>query len=671
MLRFIPLGLALVSLLQARTPAAQPQRLSSDTPQTTTLGATFIAPAGWSVEVRGPATILEAPEQDSQIALIDVSAPDADAAAAAAWAAYRPDAKWPLKVATALADQDGWRNRRSYVYETSPNERRTVRATAMQRDNTWTVMIWNLSDSTAEKRLAQVRLVLDRLFPKGYRRETFAGRKALTLDDKRIAQLAAFIEGAQRQLAVPGVALGLVQNGKVVFAGGFGVRALGQPEKVDAETLFMIASNTKPLTTLLLAKLVDEGKLTWETPVTSVLPSFKLGDPATTAQVHVKHLICACTGLPRQDFEWLLEFKNGTPSSALGTLGTMQPTSKFGEMYQYSNPLAAAGGYVGGHAAIPSIELGAAYDRAMQERVFDPLGMSATTFDFKRARAANHAAPHALDVDDRIAQAVMEVNYAILPVRPAGGAWSNVRDLLRYVSMELNRGTLPGGKRYINEAPLLARRTPQVSVGRDRSYGMGLSTESTWGIPVLRHGGSMIGYKTDMIFLPDHGVGAVILTNSDSGQLILGPFSRKLLEVLFDGEAEADSQLAAAAKAMHARIVAERTRLTVPAAAEHARTLARAYTSRALGDIAVSFQEPSDGVSSVVTTFDFGEWKSQVASRKNVDGTVSFITIVPGMQGLEFVVNEKNRIRTLVFRDAQHEYVFTERAATSPSTGRQ
>ena len=103
----------------------------------------------------------------------------------------------------------------------------------------------------------------------------------------------------------------------------------------------------------MLGKLVDEKKLTWSTPVTQAFPAFKLGDAATTSRVLIKHLICACTGLPRQDFEWLLEFQSLTPAGALAVLGTMQPTTRFGEMFQYSNPLAAAAGYVGGHVLIP------------------------------------------------------------------------------------------------------------------------------------------------------------------------------------------------------------------------------------------------------------------------------------------------------------------------------
>jgi CubicO group peptidase (beta-lactamase class C family) len=255
----------------------------------------------------------------------------------------------------------------------------------------------------------------------------------------------------------------------------------------------------------------------------------------------------------------------------------------------------------------------------------------------------------------------MDVNYAIVPVRPAGGAWSNVRDVLKYVTMELGRGVLPDGTRYIGETPLLERRAPQVPIGRDETYGMGLEVDSTWGIPVVHHGGSLIGYKTDMIFLPDHGVGAVILTNSDSGNLMLGPFRRKLLEVLFDGESQADARLSAAAKSMHAQIAAERPKLTVPAAAEVARTLARHYHNAALGNIDVSVAAADGSSASGGTIFDFGEWRSPVASRKNDDGTMSFVTIAPGIDGLEFVVSASGRKPSLVFRDAQHEYVFVER----------
>ena len=126
-----------------------------------------------------------------------------------------------------------------------------------------------MAQAVGEKRGAQVALIFDRLLPKGYERESFAGKKAHPLDAGAPRQARrASSRAAARRLGVPGVAVGIVQDGKVVFAGGFGVRELGSTTPVDADTLFMIASNTKALTTLLLAKLVDEGKLTWDTPVT-------------------------------------------------------------------------------------------------------------------------------------------------------------------------------------------------------------------------------------------------------------------------------------------------------------------------------------------------------------------------------------------------------------------
>jgi CubicO group peptidase (beta-lactamase class C family) len=631
---------------------AAAERLTRDTPKTTTEGNTFIAPAGWSIVVHGPATILEPPEGNAAIALVDVHAPSADSAVAAAWQAYKPDARWPLKVVNRKPDKDGWTDRSSYSYQTSPNEKRDVGADVQRAGDVWTVAIYDMTQAVGEKRLSQVILVFDELLPKGYTRESFAGKKAHRLDRARVAELGRFVETAMKNTGVPGVALGLVQDGKVVFADGFGMRELGGDQKVDSSTLFMIASNTKAMTTLMLAKLVDEKKLTWETPVTTLLPSFRLGSPATTSQVEVKHLICACTGLPRQDFEWLFQFQGLTPERALGTLATMQPTSKFGEMFQYSNPLAGAGGFVGGHVAFPTLELGAAYDSAMQTRVFGPLGMKGTTFDYAAALRGDHAMPHSPDVDGKPAHAVMEVNYAILPLRPAGAAWSNVRDMLAYVSMELAEGRLPGGERYISREALLARRAAQVPLGKDASYGMGLMVDNHYHVAVVHHGGDMVGFHSDMMWLPEHGVGAVILTNGDPGWIVRDEFRRKLLEVLFDGRAEADAQLAARAKTFYQQLAADRKLLTVPADPGEAGKLAGRYHNDALGDIEVSQDKGT-------TVFDFGEWRSEVASRQNPDGTVSFVTIAPGLIGFEFVVGSGEK-RTLTVRDAQHEYVFTE-----------
>ncbi len=627
--------------------------LTADTPKTTVLGNAFVAPKDWSLQVKGPATVLTAPEGDSWLALVDVQANGPDEALAQAWQAYKPEAKWPVKVTHDLPDQDGWSRRRVYEYLTSPNEKRGVAAMVGYSGSSWTVVIEDLADTVAGKRGAQVALVFGRLLPKGYSRESFAGKKANTLDQARIAELVRFIETGEKALGVPGVAFGLVQNGKVVFADGIGTKELGRNEKPSADTLFMVASNTKAMTTLLLAKLVDEHRLTWETPVTTLLPSFRLGNDETTHSVLVKHLICACTGMPRQDLEWIFEYGKITPSNSLALLGTMQPTSKFGELFQYSNLMAAAAGYTAAYVVSPQMDPGTAYDRAMQSYVFDPLQMKSTTFDFKRAFSGNHASAHSQDVDGKTAKAVTAINDAIIPLRPAGGAWSSVNDMLKYVSMELAEGKLPDGTAYISKEPLLERRAPQVYIGKDTSYGMGLMVDTTYGVPVVHHGGDLVGYHSDMMWLPEQNVGAVILTNGDPGWILRNQIRRKLLELLFDGRHEADAELEANAKSFFSSLAADRKLLTIPADSNEGAKLGKHYANSSLGEIAVS-------TSGASTVFDFGEWKSEVASRKNPDGTISFITIAPGADGFEFTVGSEPK-RTLTIRDAQHEYVFGER----------
>ena len=197
----------------------------------------------------------------------------------------------------------------------------------------------------------------------------------------------------------------------------------------------------------------------------------------------------------------------------------------------------------------------------------------------------------------------MDINYAAIPLRPAGAAWSSVRDVLAYVSTELAEGMLPGGKRYIGRDALLERRVPQVSIGKDDTYGMGLEVSTKYGTPVVHHGGDMIGFHSDMMWLPEHGVGAVVLTNSDPGWLLRGIFQRKLLEVLFDGKPEADADVVAGGKTFFDGMAAERKLLKVPADANEVAKLAKRYASDALGEIAVT---QVGGI----TTFDFGEWKS-------------------------------------------------------------
>ncbi len=646
--------LALATHLVAQQ-ASPPETLTIDTPRATVAGATFVVPAGWSSATAPSSVILSPPEPDTHVAIIDVHAADAASALAAAWAAYRPDSKRPMKLSSPIPARNGWDERRRFDYETSPNERAVVEALAYRAGAAWTVVIFEGTEPTFEKRDAPISLIVQSLRPKGYARELFTGRQALSLNPERIEQMKSFVQTSMQKLGIPGAGLALIDHGQVVYEGGFGVRELGKPAPVDANTLFMAASNTKGMTTLLLARLVDEKKLRWDQPVVQVYPKFKLGDAETTRQVLVRHLVCACTGIPRQDLEWIFEFKQATPASSLALLGTMQPTSHFGEVFQYSNLMAAAAGYVGASLYDPSRELGTAYDDAMQKKIFDPLGMKSTTFDMARALKGNAATPHGDNVDGKPAVASMAFNYSVMPHRPAGGVWTSSHDLARYVQLEIARGKLPDGKQLVSEENLLMRRKPQISIGEDQTYGMGLEVDRAWGVPVVHHGGSMAGFKSDLMLLPDYGVGAVLLTNSDTGGMLLRPFMRRLLEVLFDGKPEAVGDVDSRAANYQASRAKDRERLVVPAGSADVAKLAARYASAALGDLAVRQQDAA-------TVFDFGEWKSAVASRKNDDGTISFITIDPATEGFEFVVSVRDGKRALVIRDGQHEYVFLESA---------
>lgn len=301
--------------------------------------------------------------------VLDEKAPDAATAVSQAWTTYKPGFARPLRESVNEPDHDGWTGLKAFVYETSPNEKAFVSASAKRAGDNWTVVLLDGSEATVEKRNAQLWLIEGSLRPKDYQRESFAGRTPLALTSERIEQLRGLVETSMKKLDVPGAGFALIDHGKVVYKGGIGVKQLGKPDLVDANTLFMAASNTKGMTTLLLAKLVDEKKLDWNETVTKVYPDFKLADDAVTKQIEIKNLICARTGMPRHDFEWLFEYKKLTPESTFTLLSGMKPTSKFGEVFQYSNLMASAAGYIGAHVYDPAGEAGKAYDRAMEKEI--------------------------------------------------------------------------------------------------------------------------------------------------------------------------------------------------------------------------------------------------------------------------------------------------------------
>jgi CubicO group peptidase (beta-lactamase class C family) len=624
--------------------------------ETTAAGHSYALPEAFVASGSGALLKFTAPEGDASVVLVDLPAAKGAAdAVAQAWAQAEPGFKRTLRLATPRPTRNGWVDQQVFEYETSPNEKLVVQAIARRASTgdgkAWVVLLLQASEATLEKRSAPIGKFFSSLRPQGHQRERFAGKTARPLTPAMVEQLKAFIAEGMKQLDVPGVGLSFISDHKLVWAGGLGVRELGSPAKVDADTLFMAASNTKAMTTALLAKAVDAGKLRWDQPAAEAYPAFRLADPQVTRQVQIRHLVCACTGMPRQDLDWLFTDGRAPARTTFDQLGSMKPTSQFGEVFQYSNLMVGAGGYIAAAALRPGQEVGAAYDQAMQTWLFGPLGMKHTSFDYAKVLRGNHAMPHGNALDGSTRRASMDLNYTILPARPAGAVWTSPRDFSQWVLMELAKGRGPDGRPVISEANWAERYKPQVMVGEDVSYGMGLFVDQQYGVTVASHGGDMLGFHSNMFWLPEHGIGATILTNADAGVLLRGPLQRKLLELVFDGQPEADERLQVSIANHRAELAKTRQMLTLPVPAAAAKALSARYRSPELGPLRVQRQGGK-------LHFVLPHWRSEVALRQNEDGTQSYMTIDPGIGGIEFVRDDKAAHPTLVLRDAQHEYRF-------------
>lgn len=611
-------------------------------------------PVGWSLTRRGALTLLVPPERDSRIAVLLLPMAEAasgEQAVARLWQALG-ESPPPLEGEAPLADDLGWVERRTLTYaDRAPGAYvgRTLTLIRQRSATHWSVVLQDLSAANAERRAAAVRQVVDGVEAPGHQRESFAGRRALPLEGERLAALRAFVEQARRELEVPGLALAIVQKDRVVLAEGYGERRLGGGDRPDADTLFMVGSTTKPLTSLLAARLVQQGRLAWTAPVAPLLPELQLGDPAAVGQLQVRHLFCACSGVPRRDFPWGLNSTMRTPEAAVAAMARLQPNSPPDAVFQYSNQMAAAGGFLAARVAHPGLELGVAYDRAMEEQVFRPLGMAATTLAFDRALAQpNLALPHGVTLSGRSVVMDPGVNRSLMGIRPAGAVWSSANDMVRYVALELRGGVLPDGQRLLPTSALQERWRPQVSAGRDLSYGLMLMADRTLDTPVIWHNGATSGYRSLVFWLPEHDLGAVVLTNGEQGGALGLLMQRRLLEIVFQGSPRAEAQLAEMKAAARGEKEALAKGLTLPADGRLAARLASRYHSPDLGTLTVRRVGGQ-------TQFDIGWAVSPVGTRVDSDGRVVVVTTAPELQGVEFEMAGADG-RTLEVREHQQVY---------------
>ncbi|MBX3155622.1 MAG: beta-lactamase family protein [Deltaproteobacteria bacterium] len=615
-------------------------------------GAKLAVPKSWFIGQTPEILVVRDPEHELTLGFVAGKAATYKDAMARAWKLASPGFALEVAHEADLPARDGWDQIAQAVYVTKAEDRRVALALARRKGETWYVVTVDGLAGAIDRRGAQLNaIVLDMKVP-GVAEESFDGRPA-ALDAAHLAKFDALAEEARKAAGVPGAAIAVVHKGKVVFEKGYGVQSLGAKKPVTPKTMFMIGSTTKSLTTLMLARLVDAGKLTWDTPVTRLVPSWKLADADTTAKATVRHTVCACTGMPRQDLEFIFEYDGWDPERRVASMAAMKPTTGFGETFQYSNLMVAMGGWAGGQAYAPGKRLGPAYDQAMQALVFDPLGMKSTTFDPAVAIRGEHATPHARSIDGPYEEIPVNYERITVAVRPAGAAWSTVRDLAQFAMLELAHGKRDG-KTLVGEANLLERRKPQVRLDDNHAYGLGLFVAIEHGTGIVSHAGNTLGFTSDLFLLPDHDTGVVLLTNGGGANELRSAIQRAFLETVFEGKARAMDDLTAAL-AREAKSISEgKTRLS-PADPAWLDPLLGPYDNADLGR--VSLRKKGTGYE-----VDVGEWRSAVAKYTGQDGTVSVVTTQPPFAGLPLVPRTQDGKQVLILDAGQHQYVFVRAA---------
>ncbi|HKG90414.1 MAG TPA: serine hydrolase [Gemmatimonadaceae bacterium] len=335
--------------------------------------------------------------------------------------------------------------------------------------------------------------------------------------------LDAYVERTLRELEVPGASIAIVKDGHVVLARGYGVRELGRPERVDENTLFQIASNTKAMTAGAIAILVSEGKLRWDDRVVDLLPWFRLGgDPYVTYEMTVRDLLThrSGLGLGAGDLLWL--------HSTLGReeivrrLKAIAPTASFRSRYAYDNVLFIAAGELVGAAAG-----GERWDDFVRRRIFEPLGMAATQTSVTRFRPGdNVAAPHG-----RVGGRMRVVPLDTVDNLGGGGAVnSSAADMAKWVRLQLDSGRLDGARRLWRPAEtrqMWAAHVPQnigepapplPAVARPNfaAYALGWSVRDYRGRKLVTHSGGLSGMLSRVMLAPDERLGVVVLTNGEA-----------------------------------------------------------------------------------------------------------------------------------------------------------
>jgi CubicO group peptidase (beta-lactamase class C family) len=363
--------------------------------------------------------------------------------------------------------------------------------------------------------------------------------------------LAEFEAASKSELAyyhIPGAAVAIIEDGQVVYAEGFGYRNLETSEPFTTKTLFRIASITKSMTSMMVATLVDNDMLDWDTPVIDIYPDFQAPTPELTERITVRDLMNMNTGIEAPGAN-MFYWGDWTVGDLFAAIASMPVVGKYHKYLSYNNELYSAVGYIAAMAAGREPTM-ADYAALMQERVFDPIGMEdAIITDDTSLLGDNYAASYEyMLTGDRDSPTPVPILFARDGVvAPAGGAWVNLDDMMRYLVTQMNGGVTPEGVRVVSEANLAETWIPKLG-----GYGMGwqsgawgyipeLSTvgwesgQHVVGIPGRQHGGGFDGFRTGMVVYPDMNVGLIIFANySVTGDLFREILTRIFTQMLYE-----------------------------------------------------------------------------------------------------------------------------------------
>jgi CubicO group peptidase (beta-lactamase class C family) len=326
-----------------------------------------------------------------------------------------------------------------------------------------------------------------------------------------IEQLEKLSNDTLQETGVPGIAIAIVHHDQVVYKQGFGVREAGKPETIDADTVFQVASMSKPITSTVLAALVGEGQIDWDDRVIDHDPGFRMYDPFVTRELRLRDLLCHRSGLPDHSGD-LLEDLGYDRDEIFRRLQFQPPDSSFRSQYAYTNFGFSEAAYAAAKAS------GVSWDELAAKKLFTPLGMSSTSTRFADyVKAKNRALLH-VRVDGKwTAKNTRQPDAQA----PAGGVSTTLNDLVQWMRLLLNKGKVDG-RQLIAAAALAETHTPQIVTsftpeeGRVGAYGLGWNIGVERGGRVFwRHsGGFSLGMRTEVAVLPSEELAITVLSNA-------------------------------------------------------------------------------------------------------------------------------------------------------------